>query len=231
MKQGARDETAATAAAAGRGATAAARKRRVLVADDHALVRIGVRGALLASERYELCGEAVDGLDCLAKVEALQPDLLLLDILMPRLSGLDAVARVRQVSPGTRILFLSSQESRPAVLNALQSQADGFLSKDVALSELQEAMDAACDGRRYLSPRIADLLAQAQAAGPPPALTDRQLEVLRGVARGLSNKQIARELDVSPKTVEFHRAQLMNRLGLHDVASLTRYALEAGLLA
>jgi DNA-binding NarL/FixJ family response regulator len=205
-------------------------KLRVLIADDHALVRAGVAGTLAPSDRYAICGEAIDGLDCLAQVEALRPDLLLLDILMPRLSGLDVVARVRAVSPATRILFLSSQESHPAVMQALQAGADGFLSKDVMLSELHEAMDEACAGRRYLSPRIAGVVARAASGGRAGTLTERQVEVLRGIACGKSNKQMARELDVSPKTVEFHRAQLMSRLNLHDVASLTRYALEAGLL-
>ena len=208
----------------------ASSRRRVLVADDHALVRIGVRGTLAASHRYEVCGEAVDGLDCLEQVEALKPDLLLLDIMMPRLSGLDVVPRVRSVSPDTRIVILSSQESRVAVSQALQGGVDGFLSKDVLLSELLDALDAACEGRRYLSARLAGGATRPGDATRSMALTERQVEVLRGVARGMSNKEIARELEVSPKTVEFHRAQLMSRLDLHDVASLTRYALEAGLL-
>jgi DNA-binding NarL/FixJ family response regulator len=208
----------------------ASARRRVLVADDHALVRIGVRGTLAASGRYEVCGEAVDGLDCLAQVEALKPDLLLLDIMMPKLSGLDVVPRVRSVSPDTRIVILTAQQSRVAVSQALQGGVDGFLSKDVLLSELVEALDAACEGRRYLSPAIAAGAGRATDATRAMVLTERQVEVLRGIARGMSNKEIARQLEVSPKTVEFHRAQLMSRLDLHDVASLTRYAIEAGLL-
>lgn len=216
--------------AAGKSEATAGPRRRVLVADDHSLVRIGVRGTLEGSARYELCGEATDGIDTLTKVESLQPDLLLLDLMMPRLSGLDAVPRIREISPAIRILVLSSQESRAAVTQALQSGVDGFLSKDVLLTELQDAMDAAISGQRYLSPRIESMMARALEGGRSNVLTDRQVEVLRGIARGLSNKEIARQLEVSPKTVEFHRAQLMNRLDLHDVASLTRYALEAGLL-
>jgi DNA-binding NarL/FixJ family response regulator len=206
------------------------RKRSVLVADDHALVRIGIGAVLAASDRYVLCGEAIDGIDCLEKVASLRPDLLLLDILMPRLSGLEAIPKVRDASPATRILFLSAQESRAVVLQALGAGADGYLTKDALMGELRDAMDAACDGRRYVSPRIAGLAAAPADGSRAMVLTERQTEVLRGIASGLSNKRIARELGVSPKTVEFHRAQLMNRLDLHDVASLTRYALEGGLV-
>jgi DNA-binding NarL/FixJ family response regulator len=216
--------------------TASDPRRTVLIADDHVLVRAGVSGLLAGSSRYRLCGEAGDVADCLAKVEAMRPDLLLLDIMLPDMSGIDAVARIRERAPGLRILFLSSQDSREAVMRALQTGVDGFLSKDFVLSELELALDAVVGGNRYLSPRISHVLVEAMnaptAAAPtaPTGLTARQLEVLRAISRGLSNKQIARELSISPKTVEFHRGQLMQRLDLHDVASLTRYAVQAGLL-
>jgi DNA-binding NarL/FixJ family response regulator len=217
-------------ASAATGVRRGRRKWSVLVADDHALVRIGIGAVLAASDRFVLCGEAIDGIDCLEKVASLRPDLLLLDILMPRLSGLEAIPKVRDASPATRILFLSAQESRAVVLQALGAGADGYLTKDALMGELRDAMDAACDGRRYVSPRIAGLAAAPADGSRAMVLTERQTEVLRGIASGLSNKRIARELGVSPKTVEFHRAQLMNRLDLHDVASLTRYALEGGLV-
>lgn len=210
-------------------------RRTVLIADDHVLVRAGVRGLLSGSDRYRLCGEAADVADCLARLSSSVPDVLLLDIMLPDMSGIDAVARIRAVAPACRIVFLSSQDSRAEVMRALQTGADGFLSKDFVLSELELALDAVCSGRRYLSPRISHVVVDAMNAPAPAepahgALTARQVEVLRAVARGLSNKQIARELLISPKTVEFHRGQLMQRLDLHDVAGLTRYAMQAGLV-
>ena len=173
-------------------------RRGVLIADDHVLVRAGLRT-------------------------------------LPDMSGIDAVARLRAVSPGLRIVFLSSQDSRESVTRALQTGADGFMSKDFVLSELELALDAVSAGQRYLSPRISNVLVEAMNApaepvAAPGGLTGRQLEVLRRVARGRSNKEIARELSISPKTVEFHRGQLMQRLDLHDIAGLTRYAMQAGLV-
>jgi DNA-binding NarL/FixJ family response regulator len=210
-------------------------RRGVLIADDHVLVRAGLRTLLESSSRYRLVGEAIDVAGCLALMRSVQPPLLLLDIMLPDMSGIDAVARVRAIDPAVRIVFLSSQDSREFVTRALQTGADGFLSKDFVLSELELALDAVSAGQRYLSPRISNVLVEAMNAPdtPEPApggLTGRQREVLRCVARGLSNKEIARELAISPKTVEFHRGQLMQRLDIHDVATLTRYAVTAGLV-
>ncbi|RPH46347.1 MAG: DNA-binding response regulator [Burkholderiales bacterium] len=210
-------------------------RRGVLIADDHVLVRAGLRTLLEASSRYRLVGEAADVAGCLALMRALQPPLLLLDIMLPDMSGIEAVARIRAIDPAVRIVFLSSQDSREFVTRALQTGADGFMSKDFVLSELELALDAVSAGQRYLSPRISNVLVEAMNAPETPevapgGLTGRQLEVLRCVARGLSNKEIARELAISPKTVEFHRAQLMQRLDIHDVATLTRYAVTAGLV-
>jgi DNA-binding NarL/FixJ family response regulator len=210
-------------------------RRGVLIADDHILVRAGLRTLLETSSRYRLAGEAADVGTCLALMRSLRPSLLLLDIMLPDMSGIDAVARIREIDPGVRIVFLSSQDSREFVTRALQTGADGFMSKDFALSELELALDAVSAGQRYLSPRISHVLVEAMNAPdtPEPApggLTGRQREVLCCVARGLSNKEIARELSISPKTVEFHRGQLMQRLDIHDVATLTRYAVTTGLV-
>jgi DNA-binding NarL/FixJ family response regulator len=211
------------------------RLRGVLIADDHLLVRAGVRGLLEGSARYRLIGEASDVSECLERVAALRPAVLLLDIMLPDMSGIDAVALVKGVDPSVRIVFLSSNDSRQTVTSALQTGADGFLSKDFVRSEMELALDAVLSGHRYLSPRISNVLLEAMnASGARDAsgtgLTGRQMEVLRAIARGMSNKEIARALTISPKTVEFHRSQLMQRLGLHDVASLTRYAVRAGLV-
>jgi DNA-binding NarL/FixJ family response regulator len=210
-------------------------RRGVLIADDHILVRAGLRTLLETSSRYRLAGEAADVGTCLALMRSLRPSLLLLDIMLPDMSGIDAVARIREIDSGVRIVFLSSQDSREFVTRALQTGADGFMSKDFALSELELALDAVSAGQRYLSPRISHVLVEAMNAPDtlepaPGGLTGRQREVLCCVARGLSNKEIARELSISPKTVEFHRGQLMQRLDIHDVATLTRYAVTTGLV-
>ena len=159
------------------------RRRTVLIADDHVLVRAGVRGLLSGSDRYRLCGEATDVADCLARLASSVPDVLLLDIVLPDMSGIDGVARIRAVAPALRIVFLSSQDSRAEVMRALQTGADGFLSKDFVLSELELALDAVCSGSRYLSPRISHVVVDAMSAPAPVepahgALTGRQLEVL-----------------------------------------------------
>jgi DNA-binding NarL/FixJ family response regulator len=210
-------------------------RRGVLVADDHVLIRAGLRMLLESSPRYRLVGEAADVGSCLELVRLTRPPLLLLDIMLPDMSGIDAVARIRAIDPGVRIVFLSSQDSREFVTRALQAGANGFMSKGFALSELELALDAVTAGQRYLSPRISHVLVEAMNAPDLPEaatceLTERQREVLCCVARGLSNKEIARELAISPKTVEFHRGQLMQRLDIHDVATLTRYAVTAGLV-
>jgi DNA-binding NarL/FixJ family response regulator len=210
-------------------------RRTVTIADDHLLVRAGVRSLLEASTRYQLVAEADDLHACLQQVQALQPDLLLLDIVLPDGSGLDAVPRVRAASPATRIVLLSAQDARDQVMRALQTGVEGFLSKDFARSELELAFDSVLAGGRYLSPRISNVLVDAmnspaESAPASGELTGRQREVLRCIAHGRSNKEIARELAISPKTVEFHRGQLMQRLDLHDVASLTRYAMRSGLV-
>lgn len=208
-----------------------------MIADDHLLVRAGVRALLEASLRYRLCGEAVDAADCVRQVQVLGPEFLLLDIDLPDMSGIDAVERIRAVAPAVGIVFLSAHDAPDAVMRALRTGANGFLSKDFVLSELELALDAAGVGRRYLSPRISSVVVDAMRSGGPPeaeangtdGLTGRQRDVLRLIAAGRSNKEIARELAISPKTVEFHRAALMQRLDLHDVASLTRWAVQAGL--
>jgi DNA-binding NarL/FixJ family response regulator len=213
----------------------ATERRGVMIADDHLLVRVGVRTLLDTSRRYRLVDEAIDVAGCLSRIGTVRPAVLLLDILLPDMSGIDAVSALRAASPVTRIVFLSSQESSETVMRALQTGAHGFLSKDFTLPEFELALDAVLSGRRYLSPRISQIVLTAMrrsgtGSAGSDGLTGRQREVLRRIAAGRSNKEIARELAISPKTVGFHREQLMQRLDLHDVASLTRYAVQEGLV-
>ncbi|MFC4161036.1 response regulator [Chitinimonas lacunae] len=210
-----------------------------MIADDHSLVRVGILTLVGQLGRFEVVGEAVDGNAALAMILARQPDIALMDINMPGLSGIEVAERLRSAGSQTRLIILSGNEERDTVLAALKAGTQGYLVKDLLLAELEIALDAVYRGNHYLSPRVAGHVIASAAHSPPPQsparssllLTPRQLDVLQAVVRGLSTKQIARELQISPKTVEFHRAQLSERLGVHDVASLIKQATRLGLLS
>ena len=212
------------------------KRLRVVLADDHALVRAGLRKLLESMSDIEIVGEADDGLALLALVEHLQPDLVLLDIAMPRLNGLQATARLAAAWPETRVLILSMHQSEEYVRQALHHGASGYLLKDDAPVELDRAIEAMRRGETYLSPAVTkgvlDDYVQRLRGDEPPAgqLTPRQREVLMLIAEGLSTKEIAQRLVLSVKTVETHRSQLMKQLDIHDVAGLVRYVLSVGLI-
>lgn len=211
-------------------------KHSVVLVEDHRLVRAGLRALISDLPAFEIVGEAGDGETGLELVRKLQPTVLVTDISMPRLGGLELIAAVRAASPHTRILVLSMYDSRDFVMQALRAGASGYLLKAAAESELDLALDAVTKGEQYLSPAVSSVvISQAIAPSPesvPPAavLTPRQTEILRLIALGRATKQIAFDLDLSVKTVETHRAQIMERLGLRDVASLTLYAVRNGLI-
>ncbi len=201
----------------------------VMVADDQVLVRAGVT-ALLAQLPGFVCMAAVeDGERCLAACAERAPDVLLLDLDMPGRDGLEIAALVRERHPQVRIVILTGRAEAALAKRALALGAAGFVSKDFVLDELGMALRSVVAGRPWLSPEIA-MAAMGGEPEPAPPLSPRQREVLRGIARGASNKVIARELGLSVKTVEYHRAELIGRLDLHDVASLTRYAVANGLV-
>lgn len=199
----------------------------VLVADDQVLVRAGVSALLAQMPGYRCIGAVPDGDACLAALAAQQPQVLLLDLQMPGRDGMEVARLVRQQHPAVRIVILTSRTEPSLARRALDLGVAGFVSKDFVLDELALALRVVTGGRAYVSPDLA--LAAADAPPPAPGLTPRQRDVLRGIARGRSNKEMARELGVSVKTVEYHRAELITRLDLHDVASLTRYAMAQGL--
>jgi DNA-binding NarL/FixJ family response regulator len=209
---------------------------RILLADDHSLLRAGVRALLEEVEGFVVVAEAADGQQALALVETHRPHVLVTDISMPDLDGLELASRVTRAWPETRVLVLSMFADRAYATKAMASGAAGYLLKDALPAELEAAVRAVARGESYLSPVIsahvvADYarLANAEASGAGP-LTPRQLEVLRLVAEGLPTKGIARQLGISVKTAEAHRSQLMERLDIHDVAGLVRYALRTGLI-
>ena len=210
---------------------------RVLLADDHILVRAGLRKLLESIAGFEVVGEADDGLAPLALVEQLQPDLVMMDIGMPGLNGIDATARVMKGWPKTRVVILSMHQSEEYVRQALRHGAAAYLLKDAAPLELEQALAAVMRGETYLSPAVSKGVLNdyvnrlRQDEQPGDALTPRQREVLKLVAGGLSTKEIARSLDLSVKTVDTHRSQLMKQLDIHEVAGLVRYAMRVGLIS
>jgi two-component system response regulator NreC len=212
---------------------------RVLVADDHAIVRTGIRHVLEGEPGFAVVGEAATGAEALALALELRPDVAVLDISMPGQSGLGVTAELRQHCPDTRVLILSMHDNTEYVLESVRAGAHGYLLKDTAATELRGAIRAVYQGESYFSPPIAsrlsavvrgDLAADATPAGLLAQLTGREREVLIGVTRGLTNKEIAADLGISHRTVETHRESLMRKLGLRSVAELTRFALESGVI-
>ena len=209
---------------------------RVLVADDHDLVRAGIRSLLEELTGVEVCAEAGHGREAVERAQELRPDVVLMDISMPELNGLEATRRIRQLVPATQVVLLSMHANEAYVDDALDSGASGYILKNSGAVELELAIRAAARGETYLSPSVATAMV-ARRRGPggeqggTGLLTPRQQEVLQLVAEGHSTKAIARRLDLSVKTVENHRANIMDRLGIHDVAGLVRYAIRTGLIS
>jgi len=208
---------------------------RVLLADDHALVRAGMRSLLRDIEGVAVVGEAADGGQALALAERERPDVVLLDIAMKGMNGLEAAARFRELHPGIKVIILSMHASEEYVLQALRAGAAAYLIKDSATAELELALRSVMRGETYLSPAISRQVVEGYVqrvgagAGENP-LTPRQREVLKRIAEGRSTKEIAFDLGLSVKTVETHRAQIMERVGIRDVAGLVRYAMRTGLV-
>jgi DNA-binding NarL/FixJ family response regulator len=206
-----------------------------VLADDHALVRAGVRALLEKIQGVEVLAEAGDGREALELIGKFKPDVVLLDIAMPELSGLDVLRQTVTQLPNIKVIVLSIHETEEYAVHALRSGAAGFLPKTAASVELELALKTVVRGGRYLSPQISKLSQSDQhsASDVRPMITEltpRQSEVLEMIARGLSTKDIARALKISAKTVETHRAQLMERLKIYEVAGLVRYAIRAGLV-
>ncbi|HYM38234.1 MAG TPA: response regulator transcription factor [Nitrospiraceae bacterium] len=208
---------------------------RILLAEDHTLVRAGIRALLESLEGVEVVAEAADGREALRLAEAHHPDILLMDITMKELNGLQAAARLTKEHSATRVIILSMHADQVYVRQALQAGAAGYLLKGADVAELELALKAVTRGDTYLSPSVSKdivgnlLNGKTPAANPLDELTPRQREILQLVAEGRTTKEIAGRLDLSSKTVETHRAQLMERLDIHDVAGLVKFAIRVGL--
>jgi DNA-binding NarL/FixJ family response regulator len=209
---------------------------RVLVADDHHLVRHGITVLLERAEGIEVMGQADNGQQALAMAQKSRPDILLMDIAMPRLNGLLACERLCALDVPTRVVFLSMYSDEVLVRQAIRNGAAGYLLKSAITDELLLAIRTAHQGEFYLSPAVShlvdeDLLREPDALmDPTEQLTPREREVLQLIAEGLTNRQVANQLHISPKTVDKHRTNLMAKLCVHDVISLVRLAIEQGLV-
>jgi len=205
---------------------------RVLVADDHPVVRQGLK-SLLTREGFSVVGEAADGREALRQVEALHPDVALLDLAMPSLNGLDAAREIMQSSAGTKVVILTQHAEEPYILEALRAGVHGYVLKSQSVSDVVQAIRDVTRGKLYVSPTISEVVVSAyrgQTRLPADLLTTREREVLQLVAEGKSTKQIAEILGIAQKTAESHRSHLMVKLGIHQVAGLVRYAVRRGLV-
>ena len=216
----------------------ASRAKRIILADDHELVRAGIRAIINTFQNVAVEAETGDGKEAYELVRRLQPDVVLLDITLPGLNGLEVAERIgRLESCSTRVLMLSMHAGPEYVARALQAGAAGYLLKDSAVEELASALDAVLAGRRYLGKGIDTAVVEGfLSAGTGDhellaVLTPRQREILQLIAEGASTREMAERLFVSVKTVETHRAQLMERLGIRDVAGLVRFAIRVGLVS
>jgi DNA-binding NarL/FixJ family response regulator len=208
---------------------------RILLADDHTLVRAGVRRILEAEPGMQVVGEVSDGAAALEALQVGPVDVLVLDLTMPGVDGFEVLRRARAEKPGLKVLVLTMHADAEYVARAVQDGADGYLLKDSAVQDLVAAIHAVRAGRAYYSPPVQRELSEllrAHAAPPRPmdTLTDREREVLRLVVKGLSTKEIASQLDISTRTVETHRANLMRKLNIKSVALLTQFAIRERLV-
>lgn len=213
-------------------------KIRVLLAEDHTIVRKGIRSLLDDEPNIEVVGEAEDGRDAVAQTEALEPDIVVMDHTMPLLNGLEATRQIGKLVPQTKVLILTMHTNQEYVFQYLQAGAAGYLVKQTAPTELVTAIQAIHSGDSFLSPSITkpvieELIRTGGTAGriaPDDTLTEREREVLQLIAEGFTNQAIAQQLQISAKTVGVHRLNLMQKLDLHNLADLTKYAIRTGMI-
>lgn len=209
-------------------------KRKIVIAEDHTILRAGLRALLSGQNGLEVIGEAGDGREAIRKVDTLQPDLLLIDLSMPKLNGIDAIREIKSQHPEIKIIVLTVHKSDEYIIAAFKAGANGYMLKDASQNELLLAIDYVINGKTFLSPSISDKVVDAflntdkkdKPATGLDNLTAREREILKLVAEGNTNKKIADHLCISLKTVEKHRSNLMKKLDLRNTAALTAYAIE-----
>ncbi len=213
------------------------KKIRLLLVDDHPVVRRGMRSCLEGIRHVEVVDEAVDGKEAVEKVRQLSPDIVLMDIDMPNMNGLDATKLIREEFPDARVLILSIHTNKQYVLQIIRSGAQGYVLKDASPADLVRAIESVDSGEPFFSPDISQIVlnqyleeAGADSDGDSVKLTTRERQVLAMIAGGQSNKEMANELNVGVRTIETHRERVMNKLNIHSVAGLTKYAITNGIV-
>jgi DNA-binding NarL/FixJ family response regulator len=210
---------------------------RIVLADDHTILREGLRALLSADSKYEIVGEAADGRQAVRSVEKLGPDLVMMDLSMPKMTGMDAIREIKKRYPETRVIALTVHKTEEYLRTTLQAGADAYVLKDATHRELIMAIESVLKGKTYLSPGVSEKVIEGYLEGRENRLSNstlellspREREVLKLIAEGYKNKEIAADLFISLKTVEKHRANLMKKLDLHNTAALTAYSIEQGL--
>ena len=214
-------------------------KYRIVIAEDYTILREGLRALLSSRPEFEVVGEAEDGRSAIQCIERLKPTLVLMDLSMPRMNGMDAIREIKKKSPETKILVLTVHKQEEYILATFKAGADGYALKDSTQAELVMAIKSVLMGKPYVSPGISEKVIEGYLEGrrtlksrtPYETLTHREREILKLIAEGCKNKEIADDLCISVKTVEKHRANLMEKLGLHNVQALTAFAIERGLVS
>jgi DNA-binding NarL/FixJ family response regulator len=210
----------------------------MVIAEDHTILREGLRALLCTDPNLEIVGEAGDGQTAIRCVDNLSPDLVLMDLSMPKMSGLEAIRDIKNRNPDTKIIVLTVHKTEEYMLSTLQAGADGYVLKDADYPELRMAIKNVMAGRRYLSPEISEKVISGYLGGKErlraksvlETLTKREREILKLIAEGYKNREVADYLFISPKTVEKHRANLMKKLNLHNASALTAFAIEKGIV-
>jgi two-component system, NarL family, response regulator NreC len=208
----------------------------VLLVDDHPMIRQGLRNLISSEADFQVVGEAGDGLEAIQKIEQTRPDILIIDMMMPNLNGLEVLLHVKKLSPRTRTIVFSMQSAEPYVVEALRAGADGYILKETGPGELIAAIHTVLQGNRYLSERLSEVLeANGSRAEDAPldlyqSLTAREREILQMAAEGRSSVEIGEKLSISPRTAEIHRSRCLKKLGLRNQAELVRYAIKRGIL-
>ncbi len=213
-------------------------KKKIIIGEDQKIVREGLKALLSSSEDFEVVGDAEDGLEAIRNVKKHKPDLLLIDISMPKMSGISVIKDIKAQIPETKILVLTVHESEEYILEAFQSGADGYCLKDAGYSELVMAIKSVLSGNPYISPGISQKVLEGYLEDREPQkpssswdrLTKREKEILKLIGEGYKSREIAGYLCISPKTVGKHRSNIMRKLDLHTASALTAYAIEKGLV-
>lgn len=213
-------------------------KKRIVIVEDRTLVREGLRLLVTSNEQYHIVGEAEDGHAAIKIAGEVQPDLILMDLSMPRMNGMDAIREIKKLCPDTRILVLTVHDSEEFIVASLEAGADGYILKDASKAELMMAIKNVLEGKRFLSPGISDKIINGYLAKQTlpklrpllQLLTHREREILKLIAEGYRNKEIGQLLCISVNTVEKHRENIMHKLGVHNTSGLTAFAIENGLV-